>query len=51
MVENVFFSALIMVTLVFTYLAGKCDFLHVVCLMMREYAKKLEEAIKDDTGT
>lgn len=46
---DVFYSALVIVTLVLTYLAGKCDFLNVVCLMMQERAKKLEEAIEDGT--
>lgn len=48
MAEDVFYSILIMVTLVFTYLAGRCDFLNVVCLMMQEYTKKMQEALKDD---
>lgn len=50
-VADFFYSALVMATMVLTYLAGKCDFLNVVCLMMQERAKKLEEAIKDDPDT
>ena len=51
MPDNLFYSILIVVTLVLTYIAGKCDFLNVVCLMMQERAKELEEAIKDDLHT
>ena len=46
--ETVFLCLTIPLVYVFAYLAGKCDFLNVVCLMMRERAKQLEEAIKDD---
>lgn len=47
-VADIFYSALVMATLVLAYIAGKCDSLNIVCLMMQERAKKLEEAIKDD---
>ena len=47
-VADIFSSTLVMATLVLAYIAGKCDFLNVVCLMMQDHAKKLEEAIKDD---
>ena len=46
--EIVFLCLTIPLVYVFAYLAGKCDFLNVVCLMMQERAKKLEEALKDD---
>ena len=49
--EAAFLCLMIPLVHVFAYLAGKCDFLNVVCLMMQERAKKLEEAIKDDQGT
>ena len=49
--ETVFLCLTIPLVYVFAYLAGKCDFLNVVCLMMQEHAKKLEEAIKDDPHT
>ena len=49
--ETVFLCLTIPLVYVFAYLAGKCDFLNMVCLMMQERAKKLEEAIKDDQGT
>ena len=46
--ENVLCCILIPLVYVLAYLAGKCDFLNVVCLMMQEQMKKLEEALKDD---
>lgn len=46
--ETVFLCLTIPLVYVFAYLARKCDFLNMVCLMMQEHAKKLEEAIKDD---
>ena len=49
--EDVFCSIIVVVTLIFTYLAGKYDFLNVVCLMMKEYTKKMKEANKDDPHT
>lgn len=46
--ETVFLCLTIPLVYVLSYLAGKCDFLNVVCLMMRESAKKMEEAFKND---
>ncbi len=46
--ETVVICLLIPVAYVFAYIAGKCDFLNVVCLMMAEYTKKMQEALKDD---
>ena len=41
-VTDFFYSALVMAMLVLSYLAGKCDFLNVVCLMMQEYRKNCQ---------
>ena len=49
--ETAFLCLMIPLVYVLSYLAGKCDFLNVVCLMMREWAKKTEEAIKNDEDT
>lgn len=45
--ETVFLCLTIPLVYVFAYLAGKCDFLNVVCLMMQKWAKDTEEALKD----
>lgn len=46
--ETIMTCLLVMTAYVLVYIAGRCDFLNVVCLMMQEYTNKMEEALKDD---
>ena len=46
--EYVLCCVLVPVALFFAYLAGKCDMFNVVCMMFRERAKELAEALDDN---
>ena len=49
--EIVFLCLVTPVLYALIYTAGQCDFIKVVPLMMREWAKKTEEALKDGEDT